>query len=203
MTRTLLIVATVAIGVMLVGCADQTGVGSDWDPSNAASALSHAKEAGYTEAATVLADGKVTKEEWRSLHEDWVGCMTKLGYDFDPPLLDPINGREYVENRKYNGPGGGPKSSDLDQCDARFDFSVGQIYYNDTPATMEPTLLAAVHSCLDGKHLQYEGNETKYEDFFTSGDKSLGGPMTGPVADCVGSSVRALYPNLQSWGLGF
>ena len=201
--RTVASLALFVLAASLSGCASQTPQASDWDPSSASSALAHAQKLGYKQAAAALSDGVITKEEWKSLHIDWVSCMTKLGYDFDAPLLDPINGREYVENRTYKGPSSGPSNTAQDKCDAQFDFSVGQIYYNDTPATMDPALILAVHTCLDAKGVKYAGNETKYQDFFAAKDQNLGGATSGPVADCVNDSMKKLYPTLQSWGLGF
>lgn len=201
--RTIAFVTTLFLAGSMTGCTGQTATTSDWDPSSASSALAHAQKMGYKQAADVLADGKVTEEEWKTLHLGWVACMTMLGYDFDPPLLDPINGREYIENRTYKGQSSGPSNADQDKCDAQFDFSVGQMYYNDTPASMDPTLLAATHTCLEAKGVNYAGNETKYQDFFAAKDQNLGGATSGPVADCVSESMKKLYPTLVSWGLGF
>lgn len=202
MTRRRNIVAVVPAIVMalLAACAP---VGSDdWDPSDPKSARAHAERQGYAEAVTVLDDGRVTKEEWRSIHLDWVGCMTELGYSFDPPLIDPVNGREFVENRSYVG-GGDPDADGVDACYARYEDAVGQIYYLTTPAVMDPALMAAVHACLDDQGIPYGGDEVKLEDFYMDDEKDPNEVSQSAVTQCVETAFFTLYPELPNVGIGF
>lgn len=166
--------------VMLSACAASNG--AVWDPSSVASATEHAQSLGYTEAVDALADGTVTREEWRSLHEGWVGCQEALGLEFAPPALDPVNQLEFLEKREYTGSGSGPDEGGMQQCDDRYDFSVGQIYYLSVEPSMNPELLAATRACLDAAGIRYTGDESKYQDFFPGADPQAA--AEGPVAGC-------------------
>lgn len=189
-----------AIAVITTLAACSSSGESEWDPANAQSALQHAEEQGYTEAADALRDGQVTSEEWASLHDHWVDCMEDLGFAFDAPLLDPVNQQEFLEKRDYRGEGE-PNDADMAACDDRYDFSAGQIYYLTVGPSMHPDLLAAVRACLTATKVPFSGDESTFQDFFPDGDPQAA--TEGPIADCVTSETLRLFPDVAIVNLNF
>jgi hypothetical protein len=193
--------AVVVVIVGVTGCSASQHP-NEWNPSDPESVRQHAEASGFTEAAAAAGDGQISREEWGQLHGGWVTCMEKIGFAFDEPLVDPVNGREYIENRSYNGPVGGPSEQELGACDARYDFSVGQLYYDQNPAVMAPDLIQATRSCLDSQGVSYPGDETRFQDFFPA-NTSPQEAVESPQGKCVATEFKRLYPDVQSFALGF
>lgn len=89
----------------------------------------------------------------------------------------------------------------MQQCDDRFDFSVGQIYYLSVEPSMNPELLAAIRACLDAAGIRYTGDESKYQDFFPGADPQAA--AEGPVAGCVAQETWRLFPEVSVVNLNF
>ncbi len=136
------------------------------------------------------------------MHMGWRKCMQKLGFHFEAPFIDPVNGLEYMENREYHGPGKAPDEASETACDNEYDYSVGQIYYQTVQPHMAPALISKVNSCLRSEGEATPGSETKLSDFFPAGTTPQKASKSVTM-DCVRKEYYALYPTMKVIGLSF
>jgi hypothetical protein len=163
--------------------------------------LAYAKTQHWTDIVKVLNDGKITAEEYRSVHEADLKCNEALGWHYGPTVLDPIGGRQLLETSDYRGPKNADKAG-LEECNQHYFNTVEAPYQAQSRQHMDPALLAAVRKCLDAKGYKrpHPGEETRFQDFYPTGKMWS---TTDAPYQCTLSSAKTLFPTLPAYGFAF
>ncbi len=195
-------VGGIAITLSLAGCAgDAGGAVVEVQPGDPASTLVYAQSQGWDDVVLMLEDGEVTAEENAAAHTLWRECREAVGFTFGPTILDPINGKLYLETEEFRGDTDTDGSAN-DECYSRYSDTVELVYQSTAPSKMEPLLLTAVQQCLDaaGYERPLDGTETRLRDFYPAGEMWKPGD---PVNTCVEDNYWDLYPGIAGLAYGF
>lgn len=171
--------------------------------SSVSSALQFAKDKHYELMAQILADGKVSRDEYTESFDSWSSCMEKAGtvFSMPSPIWNPTSNQELIRAWTVNPPADTEREQAV--CWNQYNFIKQEFQVQTAPHT-DPQLMTYVIGCI-----QREGGPKNLTPAVDLQKLSLESPdiadsnPNSPISSCVSDGITSLYPGLQGYSLSF
>lgn len=188
--------------LLLSGCVAEQTTGTEPQLLTADQIREYAaqeRDAGHTEQAGILDDGKVTSDEYSNAFGLLADCLSAKGLLVSEPAMDPVSNVRYAFSYDYNGINQVEALRVIDSCEAVFWTSVSVAFSLSREERMDPALADYAAGCLrDRGYAPAEGSSSVRDLVHELGDDA-----SDDVVECVHRGVLELFPDLPSVAIGY
>lgn len=164
-------------------------------------AVKYAEAHDYAEQASLLSDGEVTEEDYRTANGLFRACLEEVGYRFGEEItIDPINGLQ-LQNEWNVTPGESGQLADkkladqADSCQDAFD-TVEMAYIGTHEKRMDPTLRAAIEQCALSQDIEVSEQNLTIDSMLEGSNDA----RRDIIQSCLFTSMGSLFPGLEFVG---